>query len=48
MNTPPTVFSQLMNCLPTHEFRKCVRRYRGDYKINSIFCYEQFLCLAFA
>ena len=48
MNTPPTVFSQLMDFLPLHEFRKCVRRYRGGYKIKSFSCYDQFLCLAFA
>jgi hypothetical protein len=48
MNTPPTVFSQIMDFLPLHEFRKCVRRYRGDYKIKSFSCYDQFLCLAFA
>nr|CAI78573.1 Transposase [uncultured Aminicenantes bacterium] len=48
MNTSPTVFSQIMDFLPIHEFRKCVRRYRGDYKIKSFSCYDQFLCLAFA
>lgn len=48
MNTPPTVFSQMIGFLPFHEFRKCVRRYRGDYKIKIFSCYDQFLCLAFA
>lgn len=48
MNTPPTVFSQMMDFLPLHEFRKCVRRYRGDYKVKSFSCFDQFLCLAFA
>jgi len=48
MNTPPTVFSQIMDFLPLHEFRRCVRRYRGDYKLKSFFCLDQFLCLAFA
>lgn len=48
MNTPPTVFAQIMAFLPMHEFRKCVRRYRGDYKIKNFFCLDQFLCLAFA
>lgn len=48
MNTPPTVFAQIMAHLPLHEFRKCVRRYRGDYKIKSFSCLDQFLCLAFA
>jgi hypothetical protein len=48
MNTQPTVFSQITDFLPLHEFRKCVRRYRGDYKIKSFSCFDQFLCLAFA
>ncbi len=48
MNTQPTVFAQIMAFLPMHEFRKCVRRYRGDYKIKRFFCLDQFLCLAFA
>jgi len=48
MNTPPTIFSQVMAFLPMHEFRKCVRRYHGDYKIKNFFCLDQFLCLAFA
>jgi len=48
MNTPPTIFAQIMDFLPLHEFRKCVRRYRGDYKVRSFSCFDQFLCLAFA
>jgi hypothetical protein len=48
MNTPPTVFAQIMSFLPLHEFRKYVRRYRGDYKVKSFSCLDQFLCLAFA
>ena len=37
-----------MDFLPIHEFRKCVERYRGNYKIRSFSCWDQFLCLAFA
>jgi hypothetical protein len=48
MNTPPTVFAQIMDFLPLYEFRKCVWRYRGDYKVKSFSCFDQFLCLAFA
>lgn len=48
MNTPSTVFAQVMTFLPMHEFRKCVRRYRGDYKVKRFSCLDQFLCLAFA
>jgi len=48
MNIPPSVFAQIMAFLPLHEFRKCVRRYRGDYKVKRFSCLDQFLCLAFA
>jgi hypothetical protein len=48
MNEGKTVFSQVMEFLPMYEFRKCVERYRGDYKIQSFTCLDQFLCMAFA
>lgn len=48
MNIGETVFSQLMDFLPMHEFRKCVQRYDGNYKIKSFSCFDQFLCMAFA
>jgi transposase len=48
MNFGKTIFSQLMDFLPTYEFRKCVDRYRGNYKIKSFSCLDQFLCMAFA
>ena len=48
MNTGKTIFSQVMDFLPLHEFRKCVERYRGDYKVKSFSCMDQFLCMAFA
>ena len=48
MNTGRTIFSQVMDYLPLHEFRKCVRRYRGHYKIKSFSCLDQYLCMAFA
>ncbi len=48
MNTGRTIFSQLMDFLPLHEFRPCVERYHGNYKIKSFSCWDRFLCLAFA
>jgi len=48
MNTPPTIFAQIMAFLPMPEFRKCVRRYSGDYRVRKFSCLDQFLCLAFA
>lgn len=37
-----------MDMLPLAEFRRCVERYRGDHKVQSFSCLDQFLCLAFA
>jgi hypothetical protein len=43
-----TVFAQLMDFLPIHEFRKCVHRYRGNCRVRRFSCRDQFLCMAFA
>jgi hypothetical protein len=43
-----TVFAQVIDHVPDYEFRKCVARYRGDYKFRGFSCFDQFLCLAFA
>ena len=48
MNTGKTVFSQIMEFLPLHTFRRRVQRYAGDYKIRNFSCLDQFLCMAFA
>ncbi len=48
MNSGRTIFSQVADFLPLPEFRKCVKRYRGDYKVQSFSCLDQFLCMAFA
>jgi hypothetical protein len=48
MNSGRTVFSQLIDHLPVHEFRKCVARYRGNHRTRTFSCWDQFLCLAFA
>ena len=48
MNQGQTVFSQIMDFIPMYEFRKCVQRYRGNYKVQSFSCWNQFLCMAFA
>lgn len=43
-----TVFSQIMDAFPLPEFRACIERYQGDYKVQSFSCLDQFLTLAFA
>ena len=42
------IFAQLTSHLPIKAFRRCVKRYRGDHKIKSFTCWDQFLCMAFA
>jgi uncharacterized protein DUF4372/DDE family transposase len=48
MNQGSSVFAQVMEFLPKTEFHKCVRRYRGDYRLRRFSCLDQFLCMAFA
>ncbi len=48
MNLGQSLFAQLMDHLPGHEFRKCVQRYDGNYRVRSFSCWDQFLCMAFA
>ena len=42
------VFSQVIDHLPLHTFRQCVKRYRGNHKVKEFTCLDQFLCMAFA
>ena len=48
MNEGSTIFSQVISFLPDREFRRCVERYRGDYRLRGLSCWEQFLAMAFA
>ena len=48
MDTRQPVFAQLMEFLPTYDFQQCVQRYKGQYKVKSFSCWDQFLCMAFA
>ena len=42
------IFSQIMDHLPMHTFRRCVHRYQGNRYVKSFTCLDQFLCMAFA
>jgi len=42
------VFTQLTQWIPHYTFRRIVAHHRGDYKVQSFSCWDQFLCLAFA
>jgi hypothetical protein len=48
MNAGKLVFAQVMGHLPLTTFRRCVARYRGERKVKSFSCLDQYLCMAFA
>jgi hypothetical protein len=48
MNQGKLVFAQVMQHLPLTTFRRCVARYRGEHKVQSFSCLDQYLCMAFA
>ena len=48
MDSGRTVFAQLFDFLPKHEFNKCIQRYRGHRRLRNFSCLDQFLCMAFA
>jgi len=48
MNEGKLVFAQLTEHLPLTTFRRCVVRYRGEFKVRRLSCMDQFLSMAFA
>lgn len=48
MHSGKLVFAQLMEHLPEKTLARCVERYRGNHKVQSFTCQDQFLCMAFA
>lgn len=48
MHLGKTVFSQVMEWVHPEQFRRCVVRYQGNYKVSSFSCWEQFLAMGFA
>jgi hypothetical protein len=48
MNQGRTVFAQLMSLVPHKAFARCVERYRGNHRLRSFSCWDQFLSMAFA
>lgn len=48
MNQGKTILTQLISFIPKYEFDKCVRRYKGNYKVQSFTCWEQFIVMSFA
>lgn len=43
-----TIFSQVMDWIHPEQFRRCVTRYDGHYKVHSFSCWDQFLAMSFA
>jgi transposase len=48
MHAGRIILSQLIDFLPKKQFDKCVRRYRGNHRIKTFSCFDQYLCMAFA
>src|SRR5438093_13507630 len=48
MNLGRTVFSQLVEFIPTYQFQTCVDRYQANRYVKDFSCWDQFLCLVFA
>jgi len=42
------IFSQVMDHLPLHTFRRCVTRYQGERYVKRFRCLDQYLVMAFA
>lgn len=48
MHIGKAVFAQLMEWIHPEQFRRCVTRYHGNYKVHNFSCWDQFLAMAFA
>jgi hypothetical protein len=48
MFTGKLIFSQVMDFMPLHTFRRCVARYQGNSNVRTFSCLDQYLCMAFA
>jgi hypothetical protein len=48
MNQGKYVFAQLFDLINRCEFDKCVAKYKGNYRVRSFSCWEQFLSMSFA
>ena len=48
MHSGKAIFAQLMDWIHPEQFRRCVARYGGNYKVHNFSCWDQFLAMAFA
>jgi hypothetical protein len=47
MNNGKYIFSQIASFLDPNDFKKCVDRYKGNYKVKDFICWHQLLCMMF-
>ena len=47
MNSGKYVFAQILQFINKYEFEKCVSRYKGDYRVRELNCWNQFVQLFF-
>jgi hypothetical protein len=48
MHTGRLVFSQVIDHLPMHTYRRCIQRYQGNHAVKHFRCLDQYLYMAFA
>ena len=48
MRAEKPIFSQLMEWIHGEQFRRCVNRYQGNYRLRNFSCWDQFLAMSFA
>ncbi|MBU6401923.1 MAG: IS4 family transposase, partial [Verrucomicrobia bacterium] len=48
MNAGKLILSQLTDWIHPEQFRRCVNRYAGNYKVRNFPCWDQFLAMSFA
>jgi Domain of unknown function (DUF4372)/Transposase DDE domain len=48
MHTAKLIFSQLVEWIHPEQFRRCVHRYGGHYRMRHFSCWDQFLAMSFA
>ena len=48
MRSEKPIFCQVMDWIHGEQFRRCVNRYQGNYRIRNFSCWDQFLAMSFA
>lgn len=47
MNQGKFVLPQIMEFIPKFQFNQCVEKYKGNHRVKSLSCYDQFLAMMF-